>query len=32
LALEEYLQKFIDGKSGRVTLSGTFANVFGRKS
>ena len=32
LALEEYLQKFTDGRSGRVTLSGTFANVFGRKS
>jgi hypothetical protein len=32
LALAEYLQKFTDGQSGQVTLIGTFANVFGRKS
>jgi ubiquinone/menaquinone biosynthesis C-methylase UbiE len=31
-ALEAYFQKFTDGKTGQVTLSGTYANVFGRKS
>ena len=32
LALENYLQKFTDDLTGHVTLVGTFANVFGRKS
>jgi hypothetical protein len=32
LAIEDYLQKFTDGQSGEVTLIGTFANIFGRKS
>lgn len=31
IAIEEYLAKFTDPDSGRVQLSGTFANVFGRK-
>lgn len=31
IALEEYLEKFTDPDSGRIKLSGTFANVFGRK-